>query len=219
MARNDAPAPSSTLRSVLARASSTFDAAYYRQFYESRRTRVQGPADAARLCRFVLAAAETLHVEIGSVAEIGAGVGLWRDWFARRRPAVRYVSTDVSPYACKQYGHRRLDIGAARLRGRFDLVVCQGVLPYLDDDAALRALDHLAAMTGQLLFLECQTTRDIEMVCDHEVSDPALKKRPARFYVERLEEHMVQLGLNLWASRALAGSVYDLESGTLAHRS
>lgn len=197
----------------------TFDAAYYQRFYESRRTRVQGPADAARLCRFVLAAAATLHVEIGSVAEIGAGVGLWRDWFARHRPAVRYVSTDVSAYACRHYRHRRLDVGAARLRGRFDLVVCQGVLPYLDDDAARRALDHLAGMTGQLLYLECQTTRDIEVVCDHDVSDPALRKRPARFYVEPLEEHMVQLGLNLWASRELAGSVYDLESGTFAHRS
>ncbi len=195
-----------------------FDADYYRRFYESRRTRVQGPADAARLCRFVLAAAAVQRIAIGSVAEVGAGVGLWRDWFARQHRSVRYVSTDVSPFACRTYGHRRLDIGAAPLRGRFDLVVCQGVLPYLDEDAAGRALDHLAAMTGGLLYLECQTTRDLDEVCDLEVSDPALRKRPASFYVQRLETSMLQLGLNLWAPAAMAASTYDLESGTLAHR-
>jgi len=195
-----------------------FDADYYRRFYESRRTRVQGPADAARLCRFVVAAAAALPVEIGSVAEVGAGVGLWRDWFARHRAAVRYVSTDVSAFACKQYGHRRLDIGAARLRGRFDLVVCQGVLPYLDDEAALRAIDHLGAMAGQLLYLECQTTRDLDEVCDPAVSDPALRRRPVAFYLERLERHFLQLGMNLWAPKSAEDGLYDLESGTLAHR-
>lgn len=197
---------------------SEFDAAYYRRFYESRRTRVQGPADAARLCRFVLAAAASQRIDITSVAEIGAGVGLWRDWFARHRPAVDYTSTDVSAFACRRYRHRRLDIGKARLRGTFDLVVCQGVLPYLEEEAAASALDHLAAMTGALLYLECQTRRDLEEVCDPEVSDPALRRRPARFYVERLERSMVQLGLNLWAPAAAAANLYDLESGTLSHR-
>ena len=195
----------------------TFDEGYYDRFYRNARTRVQGPRDVARLCRGVLGVAAWTGREIASVAEIGAGTGLWRDWFAKHRPKVRYVSTDVSAFACKAYGHRRLDITKARLRGRFDLVVCQGVMPYLDDDAALRALDHLGAMTGSLLYLECQTDRDLAEVCDLEVSDPALRGRPARFYVERLERHMVMLGLGLWAPKADRAGLYDLESGTLAH--
>jgi hypothetical protein len=196
----------------------TFDERYYDRFYRNARTRVQGPREVARHCRGVLGVAGWLGREITSVAEVGAGTGLWRDWFAKHRPAVRYVSTDVSPFACRTYGHRRLDIGERRLRGRFDLVVCQGVLPYLGDAPARRALDHLAAMTGSLLFLECQTGRDLAEVCDTEMTDPALRGRPAAFYVGRLERQLVMLGLGLWAPKSEQRSLYDLESGTLAHR-
>jgi hypothetical protein len=194
-----------------------FDEAYYHRFYGQRRTRVQGPPEVARQCRAILAVARWQGIAVRSVTEIGAGTGLWRDWFARHQPAVRYVSTDVSRFACRQFGHRRLDIAAARLPGRFDLVVCQGVLPYLDEPGALRAIDHLAAMTGELLFLECQTERDLDEVCDLEVSDPALKRRPVAFYRDRLERHLIMLGLGLWAPRAASAGVYQLESGTLAH--
>jgi hypothetical protein len=194
-----------------------FDRAYYDRFYGRPQTRVQGPREVARQCRGVVEVARWLERPIRSVAEIGAGTGLWRDWFSRHRPSVRYVSTDVSPFACKTYGHRRLDVGRARLPGTYDLVVCQGVLPYLDDASCARALDHLAAMTGELLFLECQTDRDLRDVCDQEVSDPALKPRPVAFYRDRLERRLVMLGLGLWAPKEAAAGLYDLESGSLAH--
>jgi len=194
-----------------------FDAAYYARFYGNPRTRVQGPPEVARLCRGIVEVARWWQIPIERAAEIGAGTGLARDWFARRRPLVRYVSTDVSAHACKAYGHRRLDIGKAPLRGRFDLVICQGVLPYLDEADASRALEHLAAMTVGLLYLECQTDRDIADVVDATVSDEALRGRPAAFYVDRLEEHFVMLGGGLWIARRAKVPLYELESGTLAH--
>jgi SAM-dependent methyltransferase len=192
-----------------------FDAAYYQRFYGDVRTRVQGPPEVARMCRGILEVARWWQIPVASVVEIGAGTGLARDWFAKRKPDVRYVSTDVSPFACKAYGHRRLDIGKTKLRGRFDLVVCQGVLPYLDDAAAARALDHIGAMAAGLLYLECQTNRDIADVVDATVSDSALRGRPAHFYLAGLEAHFVMLGGGLWIARRARVPLYELESGTL----
>ncbi len=192
-----------------------FDAGYYARFYGDARTRVQGPREVARLCRGIVETARWWSIPIASVVEVGAGTGLARDWFAGKKPEVRYVSTDVSPFACKAYGHRRLDISSARVRGRFDLVICQGVLPYLTGPAAASALDHLGAMASGLLYLECQTDRDIADVVDATVSDIALRGRPARFYVDRLEKHFVMLGGGLWIARRARVPLYELESGTL----
>ena len=63
--------------------------------------------------------------------DVGAGAGFWRDYLAEHEPEVRYRSIDASPYACERYGHERRDIASFRDGGRYDLVVCQGVLPYL----------------------------------------------------------------------------------------
>ena len=196
-------------------AKSPFDAAYYARFYGNPRTRVQGPVEVARLCRGIVETARWWSIPLASVVEIGAGTGLARDWFSRRKPDVRFVSTDVSAHACKAYGHRRLDIGKARVRGRFDLVICQGVLPYLDDGAADRALGHLGEMADGLLYLECQTDRDIACVVDHSVSDGALRGRAAAFYLDRLEAHFVMLGAGLWVARRARVPLYELESGSL----
>src|SRR5262245_16010207 len=106
-----------------------FDAAYYARFYERAATRVQGPREVARLARGITGIIEWVGGSLDSVLDVGAGPGLWRDWFAKHRPRVAYVSTDVSAYACKRYGHVRRDIVRWRARRRFDLVVCQGVLP------------------------------------------------------------------------------------------
>jgi hypothetical protein len=193
-----------------------FDAEYYDRFYERRATRVQGRLDVARHCRGVLEVARWLDLPVESVAEVGAGTGLWRDWFAKHRPGVRYVSTEASAYACRRYGHRRLDITERPLRGRFDLVVCQGVLPYVPSASLGRAIAHLGAMSKGLLFLECQTARDLACAVDLTVSDPELASRPASVYREALEEHFLMIGLGLWASRRAELVLYQLESGTLA---
>ena len=119
--------------------------------------------------------------EIESVLEVGAGVGPWRDRFRRYRPSVRYRSTDASAYACERFGHERRDISRWRARGRFDLIVCQGVLPYLDDEACASAALNLAAMARGFLYLEAPTRRDFREVCDDELSDLTMRARPGEF--------------------------------------
>ena len=50
---------------------------------------------------------------------------------------------DVSPHACARWGHELRDVSRWRARERFDLIVCHGVLHYLDqnEDAALPHLE------------------------------------------------------------------------------
>ena len=84
-----------------------FDEAYYRRFYESKRTRVMGPEQVAHLVQAVTGYIDWFGGEIASVLDVGAGTGLWRDWFRQNRSEVSYRSTEVSPFACEKYGHQR----------------------------------------------------------------------------------------------------------------
>src|SRR3954469_16887009 len=120
--------------------SSPFGAEYYGRFYESTATRVHGKREIARLARGVTGMIAWLGGDLREVLDVGAGTGLWRDWFAQHRKDTRYLSIDVSEYACRRYGHEQRDISSWRSERRFDLIVCQGVLQYLDDDAAERAV-------------------------------------------------------------------------------
>lgn len=188
-----------------------FDAAYFGRFYESRETRVHGPAEIARLARGVTGMIAWFGGEIRAVLDVGAGAGLWRDWFGKHRPGVRYLSTDVSAYACERYGHERRDIARWRGRERFDLVVCQGVLPYLADEDAARAIENVAAMCRGFLYLEAITTRDLEEVCDKGATDTAVHVRTGAWYRERLAPHFTTLGCGLFYRRGGPIGFYELE--------
>jgi 2-polyprenyl-3-methyl-5-hydroxy-6-metoxy-1,4-benzoquinol methylase len=187
-----------------------FDEAYYRRHYAGR-ARVHSAREIARLAEGVTGLAAWLGVELERVLDVGAGPGLWRDWFRRHRPEVRYRSTDVSPYACARYGHERRDVSRWRSRERHDLVVCQGVLQYLDDDAAARAIANLGAMCRGLLYLEAITAHDLAEVVDREATDLAVHARRGAWYRRRLAPHFVQVGAGLWAARRAGLALYELE--------
>jgi hypothetical protein len=191
-----------------------FDEAYYDRHYRGA-DRVHSAAQVARLAAGVAGMAEWLGVEIASVLDVGAGPGFWRRWFRRHRPSVRYLSTDVSPWACRRFGHVRRDISAWRPRRPFDLVVCQGVLQYLDDDAAARAIRNLGAATGGLLYLEAVTRRDLAEVVDEARTDVAIHAREGRWYREALAPHFVQVGAGLWAARSAGVPLYELEGASV----
>jgi hypothetical protein len=188
-----------------------FDEAYYRRHYASR-SRVHSAREIARLAAGVCGLAGWLGVELRAALDVGAGPGLWRDWFRRHRPAVAYRSTDVSRYACETYGHERRDISRWRARGRFDLIVCQGVLQYLDAAAAARAIENLGAMSRGLLYLEAVTRHDLAEVVDLETTDTAIHARTGAWYRKRLAPHFVQVGAGLWAARRAGMAFYELEA-------
>jgi hypothetical protein len=190
---------------------SSFDAGYYGTYYGSARTRVHGAKEIARLCTAVTSMLDWWSVPIDTVLDVGAGVGLWRDWFKKHRPKTVYRSTEVSRYACAQYGHEQRDITKWRANDAFDLVVCQGVLPYLDDAGCAKAIENLAAMTAGLLYLEAITKKDVHEVIDGAKTDVKVHERTGAWYRSRLRAHYTELGCGLWAKHDAPVLFYELE--------
>jgi hypothetical protein len=190
---------------------SAFDASYFRRYYESRRSRVYGQEQIADLARGVTGFVGWFGGGIEKVLDVGAGTGLWRDWFHENLPEVGYRSVDVSEYACETYGHERRDISRWRGRERFDLVVCQGVLPYLEDAACERAIANMAAMCRGFLYVEAVTARDLREVVDRSKTDVSVRARPATFYRRILARHFERLGCGLHHVKGGDKVFYDLE--------
>jgi trans-aconitate methyltransferase len=151
--------------------------------------------------------------DIARVLDVGAGIGLWKDWFAEHMPEAAYRSIDVSAYACERYGHELRDISRWRARERFDLVVCQGVLPYLDDAACARAVANMAAMCRGFLYVEAITARDLREVVDRTRTDVTVRARPATFYRRLFARHFERLGCGLHHVKGGDKVFYDLERG------
>jgi hypothetical protein len=191
----------------------SFDEGYYHRFYASRQTRVQGPREVGELASRALLQIKWAGGEVRSALDVGAGPGLWRDWFAKRRPEIEYRSTDVSPYACARFGHEQRDITQWRAREKFDLVICQGVLPYLPRAGVIAAIENLGAMSRGFLYLEAVTTRDLDELCDADKTDPAMRRHPGALYRKHLQKHFMSLGFGLWIKRSAAGRLYELERG------
>jgi SAM-dependent methyltransferase len=192
-------------------AKDSFGATYFDRFYESEETRVYGQREIRRLARGVCGMIGWFGGDVGSVLDVGAGTGLWRDWFAKHRPGVRYRSTDVSPYACEHYGHELRDISRWRVRERFDLVVCQGVLQYLTDADAEAAIENIAAMCRGFLYLEVVTARDLRDACDTSRTDVAVHARTGAWYRLRLRQSFTMLGCGLYYKHGGPLVFYELE--------
>lgn len=186
-----------------------FDADYYRRFYED--DPVHTAESVARLASAVDGMCSWWGVPVRTVLDIGAGPGHWRDWYREHRPGVKVTSIDVSEHACRTYGHQRRDISAWRPRGMVDLVVCHGVLHYLDDAACESAIDNIGATCRGAMYLEAPTKRDLAEVVDAEVTDLSVRARTGSWYRKRLEPHFVQAGAGIWVSRRAGLNLYELE--------
>jgi predicted TPR repeat methyltransferase len=190
-----------------------FDAAYFDRFYESRTTRVYGRAEVAHLARAVCDWIAWFGGDLRSVIDVGAGTGLWRDWFKKHKRGVRYVSTDVSAYACAKYGHEQRDIARWRADATFDLVVCQGVLPYLSDADCVAAIANLGAMARGFLYLEAITAKDLRDVCDQTRTDQAIRARTGAWYRRELGKRFVPVGCGMYYVKTGPLQFYELERG------
>jgi hypothetical protein len=188
-----------------------FDAAYFHRFYESRRSRVYSDEQVDHLARGVTGFVRWFGGAIESVLDVGAGTRLWGRWFEAHMPQVKYRSIDVSDYACATYGHEKRDISSWRGRDKYDLVVCQGVLPYLEDHACASAVANMAAMCQGFLYLEAITRRDLREVCDRSKTDVRVLARSRSFYRRTLARHFEPLGCGLHHVRGGTTLFYDLE--------
>jgi trans-aconitate methyltransferase len=190
-------------------AAPVFDADYYRRFYG--RTGVHNRRQIAHLAAAVHEMCAWWEVAPRSVLDVGAGTGLWRDWYRANHPKVRTVSTDVSDHACQTWGHQQHDIAAWRPTRPFDLVVCHSVLQYLNNRAAAAAIDNLAAATRYVMYLEVLTADDLSRVADPQRTDMDVYRRTGAWYRRRLDVRFRQAGANLWVRRDVV-PLYELEA-------
>ena len=186
-----------------------FGSAYYGRFYGSAPVHTKNRVGhlASAMCGLF----GWWGLKLGTVLDIGAGPGYWRDWFAENRPRVMYRSIDLSAYACEKYGHEQRDIATWKPGAACDLVVCQGVLQYIDNAGATTAIEHLASGTRHLLYLEVPTLFDRDHVVDQTHTDLDCHWRSGDWYRRRLTSHFVQVGAGLWARRDGAVPFYELE--------
>lgn len=188
---------------------SRFEAHYYERFYGDG-----GVHDREKISRLATAVHEMCawwDVEPTSVLDIGAGPGLWRDWYRDTHPSVKVTSTDVSEYACKRYGHQHRDISRWKPRARYDLVVCHGVLQYPSGPDVEAAIHNIAAACRHVLYLEIPTMADFETVVDTEATDMNVHHRSGNWYRRRLGEHFTQAGAGLWVRHGGGVVLYELE--------
>jgi trans-aconitate methyltransferase len=150
-------------------------------------------------------------VAIDSVLDVGAGMGMWRDWYNSTHPHVQVRSIDISDHACVTWNHEKRNIAEWKPRGKYDLVVCHSVLQYLDNSSFINAIENIASATRHVLYLELPTKWDYENIVDARGTDLQVYKRSASWYRTQLKPFFTQVGAGLWvATNGLP--MYELEA-------
>jgi SAM-dependent methyltransferase len=193
-----------------------FGADYYRRFYGDPHTRVNDAAAVRALAQFVGAYLAYLDLPVRSILDVGCGVGHWRQAAAELWPRARYHGVEYSAHLCQRFGWTQgsivdLDVRAATGRDEFDLVVCQGVLQYLDDRAAAKALANLGRWCGGALYLEALTAADWRRNCDRARTDGDVHLRTGAWYRRRLDRRFRACGGGLFCSRRAGVTLFELE--------
>ncbi|MDA0370950.1 MAG: class I SAM-dependent methyltransferase [Actinomycetota bacterium] len=186
-----------------------FGAEYYRRFYG--KGGVHDRRKIAQLASAVHGMCAWWGVTPHSVLDVGAGLGLWRDWYRATHPRVKVVSTDISEHACAKYSHEHRDIASWTPSRSFDLVICHGVLQYPDDVSTTSAISNLAAACRHVLYLEVPTSLDFRTVVDPDATDMDVNHRSGKWYRERLDPYFKQAGSGLWVRRGGGVLLYELE--------
>jgi SAM-dependent methyltransferase len=192
-------------------ASRTFDESYYERYYGDPKTRVYSDKEHAQLAGYLFSAARWNQLEIKSVLDIGAGIGLWKRWIEKHAPDVKYLGTEVSEVMCKEHGFKHCDIARWRDRKQYDLIICQGVLQYLPDPDVAPAVSNFAAMAKGLVFFEALTRADLRERADHTRTDTDVFVRNGSYYRGLFAKHFVPVGLGLHWPRTLELPFWELD--------
>ena len=189
-----------------------FDEAYYQRFYFDKKTSVVDPQHMERLGTFVCSYLQYLRIPVRRVLDMGCGIGLWRDVLARHFPNASYHGVEFSEYLCERYGWERGSVVDYRSPQPFDLVICQGVLPYLSPADLQRALHNLGQLSRGALYLEAVTREDYDRdTIDEDLTDPRLLRHRAQLYRRGLSGNFTSLGGGLWLSHRAEVPMFELE--------
>ena len=189
-----------------------FDEAYYQRFYFNKKTSVVDPAHVQRLGAFVCSYLQYLRVPVRRVLDVGCGIGLWRDVIQRHYPDAQFQGVEYSAYLCSRFGWERGSVVDYRATAPYDLVICQGVLPYLSGADLKLALRNLGRLSHGALYVEAVAREDWEQdTVDETLTDPNLLQHPAALYRCGLAEGFNELGGGVWLSRKAELPLFALE--------
>jgi len=189
-----------------------FDEAYYQRFYFDKKTRVVDPEHTGRLGAFVCSYLKYLRVPVLRVLDVGCGIGLWKDIVARHFPLAAYQGVEYSAYLCERFGWQQGSVVDYQAGEPFDLVICQGVLPYLSPPDLKAALRNLGRLSRGALYVEAVSREDYERdIIDEDLTDPRLFRHRAELYRRGLGEGFLELGGGVWLSRRAEVPLFALE--------
>jgi SAM-dependent methyltransferase len=188
-----------------------FDRAYYERFYGDPRTRVVDVADVRRLAEFVAAYLRWIGQPVARILDLGCGVGHWRTAATALWPKARYVGVEWSPYLCEAYGWTRGSVVDYANPTPFDLVVCQGVLQYLDDKQAAAAIANFTGLCRGALYVEALTKGDWTRNVDRARTDGDVHLRTAAWYRKRLGAAFTAIGGGLHLAPESPATLFELE--------
>ncbi len=188
-----------------------FDAAYYRRFYEDPKSRAQTPASLARKAKFIAAYLSYLEVPVRRVLDLGCGLGWTLKALGREYPRAVCHGVEYSPHLCERYGWTEGSVIDHAARTPYDLVVCNDVLPSLNDRDCAKAIDNLAALSRGALFLGALTAEDWER-CDKRRTDRHVHLRPARWYRSRLAKHFQSVGGGMFLKQPVDVTLWSLDT-------
>ena len=193
-------------------AQTQFDEAYYQRYYFNKKTSVVDPEHVNRLGAFVCSYLQYLRVPVRRVLDVGCGIGLWRDVIKRHYPQAQYQGVEYSEYLCGRFGWERGSVVDYRAKTPYDLVICQGVLPYLNATDLKLALSNLGRLSCGALYIEAITREDWENdTVDETLTDPSVLQHPASVYRRGLAEGFTELGGGVWLSREAEVPLFALE--------
>ena len=188
-----------------------FDAAYYQRFYLDPRTRVAEPVDIEIQARFLCSYLDYLKIHVRWILDLGCGLGRLREPLLARFPRARYTGVEVSAHLCAELGWVHDSVVRFRSRRRFDLVICQDVLQYLDDTEAEQALENLARHCRGALYFGALTHEDWEENCDQARTDRNGYRREGAWYRRRLAPGFVCAGGGVFVARRAGIVMFELD--------
>lgn len=159
-------------------------------------------------------AEQLLERRVRNALDVGCGEGLWRAALHSVRPALRYTGIDPSAYVVRRFGARRnirqgdiASLAALRIRGPFDVIICNDVLHYVATPELRTGMRAIAKRLRGVAYLGLFTGAD-----DIEGDMKTFLRRPTSFYRgEFARAGLRSVGMHCWIPAALAKDRAALE--------